>query len=81
MNITVLVQMYEDSPFSTAVQRSNIKINDFTLISVTNEETFIYQPFGAIDVPTKIMVSMNLQLADISMIQHGKKNDLPVFIL
>lgn len=77
----MFVQMYEDSPFSTAVQISEIKIKDSELMSVANKETFIYQPFGAIDVPTRIMVSMNLQLAKTTMIQPRKKNDLPVFIL
>lgn len=61
--------IYGDSPFSSAVQHSEIKIKQSTLISVTNEETFLYQPFSAIDVVTKIMVSMTMQLTKMSTIQ------------
>ncbi|XP_060861024.1 apolipophorins isoform X2 [Metopolophium dirhodum] len=61
--------IYEDSPFSTAVQRSEIQIKDSTLVAVTNKETFIYQPFGPIDVETRIMVSMNLQLMKMTGVQ------------
>uniref|UniRef100_A0A2H8TZF4 Apolipophorin n=1 Tax=Melanaphis sacchari TaxID=742174 RepID=A0A2H8TZF4_9HEMI len=68
--------VYEDSPFSTAVQRSKIKIKDSALISVINEETFLYQPFGAIDVVTKIMASMTMQLAKISTINPISLNRL-----
>ncbi|CAH1725498.1 unnamed protein product [Aphis gossypii] len=61
--------IYGDSPFSSAVQHSEIKIKQSTLISVTNEETFLYQPFSAIDVVTKIIVSMTMQLTKMSTIQ------------
>jgi len=73
--------MYEDSPFSIAVQNSKTQIKDSTLVSVATQETFIYQPFGPIDVATKIIVSMSLQLAeDVTAIQtRGKKIYLSVF--
>ncbi|XP_026815483.1 apolipophorins [Rhopalosiphum maidis] len=58
--------IYKDSPFSTAVQSSEIKIKESTLVSVANKETFLYQPLSAIDVVTKIMVSMTIQLAKMS---------------
>lgn len=61
------MQIYRGSPFSEATQISDIKIVDSTIKSVANSETFVYQPFGPIDVASKIIVSMNLDLTKMSM--------------
>lgn len=41
-------------------------------MSVTNEETFLYQPFGDIDVVTKIIASMSLKLMKLHMVNPRK---------
>jgi len=73
------MQMYEDSPFSVAAQRSVAQIKDSTLVSVANQETFVYQPFGPVDVATKIMVSMSLQLmGDVTELHSRSKKNYPL---
>lgn len=69
--------MFQDSPFSSAVQRAEVKIRDSTVKSVTSQETFLYRPFGPIDdAVTKIIVSMSLDLKKQSTVHVRKKKQL-----
>ncbi|VVC28237.1 Vitellinogen, open beta-sheet,von Willebrand factor, type D domain,Lipid transport protein, N- [Cinara cedri] len=68
--------VYADSPFSIAIQKSDIQIVSSTILSVKNKETLLYQPFGPIDVITKITASMNLALK-----KKGPTNPPPVLNL
>lgn len=66
------MQAKGNSPFKDAVQHSEITIVDSSINYVSNRETFNYQPFGPLDVVTKMEVSMNLNLIKKAMVRLRK---------